>query len=214
MDATPEVLYEDDDLLAVFKPRDWLTEARNEVESLERWVRENLCAKAAACHRLDRVTTGVVLFRKNRKWLGELSRLFEEKRVRKEYWAIVEGCWPTDLNRIETRIAHLKKGIWANSGPEGKRAITTFRTLGSTTSKTWLQVLPKTGRTHQIRLHCSHAGFPIAGDGLYGSKATQSWLALHARRLDFQHPASKENLGIEARIPAYWEAALADFSAE
>ena len=213
MDAAPEVLFQDDDLLAVFKPRDWLTEAGHEGESLESWVRGNLCSKAAACHRLDKATTGVVLFRKNRKWLRELSHLFEEKRARKEYWAIVEGYWPAKMNRIETRIAPVGDGTWMNCKHEGKLAMTTFRVLGRTTSRTWLQVLPKTGRTHQIRLHCSYAGFPISGDHLYGSKSGVTWLALHARRLDFQHPGSEERLRIEARVPACWERSLAEFSA-
>ena len=209
----PEVLFQDDDLLAVFKPRDWLTEAGDEIESLESWVRGKLCSKAAACHRLDKATTGVVLFRKNRKWLRELSQLFEEKRVRKEYWAIVEGFWPADLHRIETRIAPVGDGTWMNSEREGKLAKTTFRILGRTTSRTWLQILPKTGRTHQIRLHCSYAGFPISGDRLYGSEPDASWLALHARCLDFLHPGSGERLRIEARVPVYWEHTLAEFSA-
>ena len=214
MGAEPEVLYQDDDLLAVFKPRDWLTESGDGVESLESWVRGNLCPKAAACHRLDKATTGVVLFRKNRKWLRELSRLFEEKRARKEYWAIVEGCWPADLNRIETRIAPAGDGTWMNSKREGKLAVTTFRVLGRSTSRTWLQVLPKTGRTHQIRLHCCYAGFPISGDRLYGSDSGTTWMALHARRLDFQHPGKGERLRIESRVPDYWEHSLAEFSAE
>jgi len=207
----PEILFEDEDLLAVLKPKDWLTESGNSGESLENWVREAICLNASACHRLDKATSGIVLFRKNRRWLSELNRLFEQKKVRKEYWAIVEGLWPEKLGRVETRIAPLGGGSWANSDSEGKKAVTTFRVLGKSVSKTWLQVLPKTGRTHQIRLHCRHAECPIVGDERYGDQSSGSWLALHARRLDFRHPGIGDDLRIEANPPSHWNEALSEF---
>jgi len=212
MKRVPELLYEDQDLVAVFKPVGWLSESVGEEESLESWFQSRGYPKGAVCHRLDRDTSGVILLRKDRRWARELGQLFERKRIRKEYWAIVLGVWPKGLNRVESLIAPDGKGCWRNDEVEGKPAVTTFRVLGETDGKTWIQVLPKTGRTHQIRLHCARVGCPVLGDTVYGEEASDGWMALHARSLAFRHPRDGERIRIEAEPPEEWRPWLERFN--
>ncbi len=202
-----DILYEDDSLIAVSKPPGLLVEsAGGDEPSLLDMIVSRHGPKVRACHRLDRLTTGVVLFSKSRLMDKEIARLFEKKRIRKEYWAVVEGEWPRDCNRVETRIASLGNGVWKNVKEGGKAAISTFRVLKRNTSYTCLQVLPKTGRTHQIRLHCQSVGNPILGDPIYGKvPETSSRLALHARSIRFLHPILDEQIEIIATAPDYWQ---------
>jgi 23S rRNA-/tRNA-specific pseudouridylate synthase len=127
----------------------------------------------------------------------------EHKRIRKAYWAVVAGRWRPEWNRIETEIARSPTGRLQNVVAGGRRAVSTVRLLAATDEKSWIEVLPKTGRTHQVRLHCLAMGHPILGDRLYGERADVP-IALHAWRIDLRHPVSGESLRIRASPPAYW----------
>jgi len=202
------IVFEDPDLLAIDKPRGLLVEG--DERSLEIQVKGYAGARARALHRLDRDTTGVVLFAKNSKWNRALSELFEKKRIRKEYWAIVSGNWNKSINKVDTRISPRENGRWENSKSDGKAAVTTFRVLGKTGTLSWVQALPKTGRTHQIRLHCLAVGCPIVGDRFY-SDDTSNPLLLHARSLSFPHPNGGGEIRLESEPPADWKEWLAVF---
>lgn len=175
----------------------------NGEKTLEELVRRYSGSRSRALHRLDRDTTGIVLFAKNSKWNRALSELFEKKRIRKEYWAIVSGKWDKGINRIENRIRRSEDGRWENAMNDGKAALTTFRVLGRTDRLSWVQALPKTGRTHQIRLHCLAAGCPIVGDRFYSDDESNPFL-LHARSLSFAHPGGGGDLQLKSDPPDDW----------
>ncbi|MCW5550019.1 MAG: RluA family pseudouridine synthase [Opitutaceae bacterium] len=205
------ILHEDEHLLALNKPSGLLTEGGGDREDdLEQVARRLTGKPCRACHRLDRLTSGVVLLRKNNRHNAALAALFAEHRIRKLYWALVAGRWPAGLNKIETRIAPAGPGRWANVPAGGQPAVTTCRILGRAPADTvtWLELLLKTGRTHQARLHCLHAGHPVLGDPLYGPGAQADFFGLHARELRFRHPATAAELTVVAPPPAAWAATL------
>lgn len=211
MNHPPDVLFADEHLLALNKPSGLLTEGGgNREDDLEQVARRLTGRPCHACHRLDRLTSGVVLLRKNNRHNAALAALFAEHRIRKLYWALVAGRWPAGLHKIETRIAPAGPGRWANVPAGGQPAVTTCRILGRATADTvtWLELLLKTGRTHQARLHCLHAGHPVLGDPLYGPGAPADFFGLHARELRFRHPATAAELTVVAPPPAAWAATL------
>lgn len=199
-----EILFEDDDLIAVSKPAGLLSESsQGSEESLLAWVSGYIGKKALAYHRIDRATTGCMLLGKTARFNRQMAQLFAEKRIRKEYWAIVQGEWPKGTNKVDAPLAHAGGGRWQVSEGEAKASLTTFRVLGQNLGFSWVAALPKTGRTHQIRLHCLHVGCPIVGDSVYG-EAADSGLMLHARSVRFSHPGTGESLQIVAGVGDNW----------
>lgn len=203
-DATPArdeigIVFEDADLLVASKPRGLLSENPEKKDSdpgLLEILIEKYKTKFILLHRLDRGTSGLILLAKNREAAGEMSRAFEEKRIRKSYFAIVSGLWPKEINRIESKIFRLPEGRWVSreEGP-GSRALTTFRLLATGADRSLIEALPKTGRTHQIRLHAAGTGHPLLGDKLYGYEGEElPAFALHAGRLSFRHPRTSRDL--------------------
>jgi RluA family pseudouridine synthase len=200
-----EILYEDDDLVAVNKPAGLVVHRagasdRSDLQSL---LETRLGRALVLFHRLDRDTTGVVLLGKKRSINTAMAAKFERKQIRKAYWAVVAGRWHPEWNRIETRIARAEGGRWAYVVAGGRQALSTCRLLSATDEKSWIEMLPKTGRTHQVRLHCLAMGCPILGDRLYGERAALP-MALHAWRVDLAHPRSGAPLSLRAAAPPYW----------
>ncbi len=207
-----KILFEDDDFLVLDKPHGVLVEGvKGGEQTLTDFAIAHSGERTRAAHRLDRDTTGVVLFAKNSKWNRELAEIFEKKRIRKEYWAIVRGKWNRSINKVETMIRRTENGRWENSKENGKVSTTTFRVMGSDEQYSWVQALPKTGRTHQIRLHCLEACGPIVGDRFY-SDDSENPLLLHARSLSFAHPGGRGDLRFESDPPEYWKKWLDLFS--
>ncbi len=141
-------------------------------------------------HRLDRDTTGVFVVAKTLKMATHLAECFKKNLVRKVYWAIVEGIPQPNQDTIKAPIAkgmHHQKEKMVVDTKEGRTAITDYRIMKSLRPKnlTWLELSPKTGRTHQLRVHCAFIGHPILGDGKYGSHFPQESLHLHARSITF-----------------------------
>lgn len=204
--AGVEILFEDADLLIVNKPSGVLSESTggDEVSMLD-LVSRYIGRRAVGYHRIDRYTSGCLLFGKNSKFNKKISLMFQGKRVRKEYWAIVDGVWPKGINKVETSIGVVGAGVFANvTDGSGKKSTTTFRNLGKGVGQSWVQCLPKTGRTHQIRLHCLEVGCPIVGDRLYGQESEHK-LALHARSIQLPHPGGKGLLKAVAAWPSRWD---------
>jgi 23S rRNA pseudouridine1911/1915/1917 synthase len=160
-------------------------------------------------HRLDKGTTGVILVAKDSKTQEMLSHLFKERNVKKTYRAIVEGSTKKEQWTVEGNIGRhpveRKKMAVLKTG--GRTAETSFKVLKVLSEFTYLEAYPKTGRTHQIRVHLAYAGYPIAGDEAYGKKAKT--LAprplLHAYRIEFIHPVKDIPVKIEAPVPADME---------
>ena len=156
-------------------------------------------------HRLDRPTSGVVVFALTSKAAKRLSEQFRVGSVRKIYWALVEGKTPTNgtwVDQIHRHgpTSHLVKG----NG--GQRAELSFRRLRYAKGVSWVEIELATGRHHQIRVQFSHRGHPVIGDFRYGSKVKfgQKALALHARSLTISHPTKKEEMTFVAGLESFW----------
>ena len=158
---------------------------------------------AAPHNRLDRETSGVLLFSLEKRINGSLGRAFQERRIKKEYLAWVEGVpkndsWTSDseIGKVGGKYSAVRKG-------EGRKAETLFRVLRREEGRTLVLASPLTGRTHQIRIHLAEAGHPAAGDRAYGAKPDRR-LYLHAWRLRLEHPVSGKHISFEAPVPADW----------
>lgn len=201
-----ETLFEDEYLLVINKSAGFITEGpeKNGRPSLSDQLREQSAKPLHPCHRLDKDTSGVLVFAKSKAMLARVSEQFAKRKIRKTYLVRVDGIWNSSWNRVESHIQRNPEGKLLN-GDVGKKAITTFRRLAQWQKYSLLESLPKTGRTHQIRLHCLFHKCPISGDGLYGSKTEeQPPMALHAWQLRFQHPMTSESQIIKAPLPDYW----------
>ena len=159
-------------------------------------------------HRLDRPTSGVVLFARTSKALTRLNEMFKShEQIRKTYWAIVQGAPKVSEARLEnylTRNEQLNKSFIAKSGAkEAKLAILTYRTLVKGDHYTLLEIHLETGRHHQIRCQLAAIGCPVKGDLKYGAKRSNpdGGISLHARQIEFIHPVSKQPICIVAPTP-------------
>ncbi len=160
---------------------------------------------AAIHNRLDRETSGVLLFALEKRVNEPLGRAFQQRRVKKEYLAWVEGAPKNDSWTSDSEIGKIGGKYTAVRKGEGKKAETLFRVLRREAGRTLVLASPLTGRTHQIRIHLAEAGHPAAGDRAYGAKPDRR-LYLHAWRLMLKHPVSGEHLCLEAPVPADWPA--------
>src|SRR5688572_8911960 len=188
------IVHEDEHLLIVNKPAGWNTHSPAPFagEGIYEWLknREPRWAKLAIIHRLDKETSGLLLFSKTTEANRSLTRQFAEGAVQKEYVLQTEGRVPkkrftirSHLKRVGERYASVKGGV------SGQDAETEFEIDGQGTHVTTLIARPRTGRTHQIRVHAAENGFPICGDTLYGGPpADRLWL--HSGLLAFKHPAT------------------------
>ena len=170
-------------------------------------------------HRLDRDTTGVMVVAKNDTAQWKIARQFERRQIIKTYLAIVHGTPELDADRIHAPLGvHPRIREKYAIRPEiGKEAITFYEVLEAFRGFSLLKLMPKTGRTHQIRVHLSYIKHPIAGDDMYGGKLVYEWqladaepapqapvisrCALHAHTLQFKHPTTSETLKFEAALP-------------
>ena len=158
-------------------------------------------------HRLDRPTSGAVVFARTSKALERLNAQFREKETNKVYWAIVESKPAQDSG---TLVHYLKKNEKQNKSyatvdevPGSKKAILHYKLIGSSDKYFLLEIELETGRHHQIRVQLSTIGCRIKGDVKYGAKRPNpdGSISLHARTLEFNHPTSKETLKFTAPVP-------------
>lgn len=202
------ILYEDDHILAVDKPAGMLihpSRARNE-GTLANFVAGYYVktGQKSAFHpltRLDRDTFGVVLLAKN----AYMHTLLQQTPMRKTYHALVLGSPDADEGIIDAPIARRPlPSLLREIRPDGKQAITEFHVLDRSDILCKLSLHPITGRTHQLRVHCAHMGFPIVGDPQYGTPACMefgwSHQALCAKTLEFTHPITVKNMILTSRL--------------
>lgn len=177
-------------------------------------------------HRLDRDTSGVLLLARTAAAARDLTAAFRGKDARKIYWAVVVGKPPKargviDMSLGKATSAGGKEKV-ASLGPAGKRALTLYQTVATGAGKsrglTWLALMPLTGRTHQLRVHCAELGMPIVGDGKYGGKLAfpakpdfPKRLMLHAREIALPHPDDGTTLRVSAPLPPEMEQAWKAF---
>ncbi len=161
-------------------------------------------------HRLDKGTTGVIIVAKDRSTQETLSRQFHDRAVEKVYRAIVEGVIKADSGVVEGAIGRhpRERQKMALVTRNGRYSLSDFKVIKRLDGFTYVEVYPKTGRTHQIRVHLAHIGHPIVGDDLYGKRARK--LAgrplLHAHRISFTHPVLGGKVVVEAPVPEDMEA--------
>jgi len=153
-------------------------------------------------HRLDKETSGLLMIAKNNRAHRKLSSMLKARAIRKFYIALVTGRVRFDEGRIDEPVGrHPRHRLRMTVRPEGRIALTEYRVLERFRQATLLEVRPITGRTHQIRTHCAHIGHPVIGDVLYGYRGRPARLALHAARLEFDHPVTGRPVRCEAPLP-------------
>ncbi|WP_100641094.1 23S rRNA pseudouridine(955/2504/2580) synthase RluC [Alteromonas facilis] len=210
------ILYEDDRLMVINKPSGLAVHGGS---GLSFGLIEGLRALRPQAkfmelvHRLDRETSGCILVAKKRSALKHLHQQLRDKHVDKRYWALVSGQWPD--NRFKVK-APLHKNVLQSGermvfvNPQGKPSETRYRILSAFEKCTLVEASPITGRTHQIRVHCQHAGHSIACDPKYGDPVFDQHmkslgldrLFLHARSIAFIHPQTEKQVRFEAPLDA------------
>lgn len=161
-------------------------------------------------HRLDRGTSGLLVVAKNERSLESLKRQFKERGVVKKYICLVSGKIEKKAGVIDAPIdRHKINRKKFTVSKEGREAVTNYKLIKYVGEKfSLLEVEPKTGRTHQIRVHLSRIGYPIVGDKLYGGKAIGKRQFLHAIFLEFRHPKTGKKVSFESKLPADLQSVL------
>jgi 23S rRNA pseudouridine1911/1915/1917 synthase len=227
-----QILFEDNHCIAVCKPAPLLTQGVPPgIPTLEAMVKAYIKERyhkpgnvyLGIPHRLDRPVSGVVVFARNTKAAQRLAEQFQNRQVRKLYWAIVEssvrgelpppeGVWEDYLLKVkeEARTERVAPGAVG-----ARHAVLHFRRLREAADGALLEIEPQTGRMHQIRVQAAARGWPVRGDVAYGARLPfgppadlprDRIIALHARSLTFLHPIRYEPLTVTAPLPPTWEA--------
>jgi 23S rRNA pseudouridine1911/1915/1917 synthase len=224
--SDPEIIYEDNHLIVVNKKSGDLTQGDKTGDiTLSDTIKEYIKKKynkpgdvfLGTVHRLDRPTTGIVLFARTSKALTRMNEMFKNKTISKTYWAVTEK---EPLKKQDTLIDFLAKNEKQNKSyvkkegaTDSKRAELSYQLIGKGTNYSYLEIELATGRHHQIRVQLSNIGCIIKGDLKYGAKRSNKdgSIHLHARRLTFIHPVKNEAVVILANPPkdALWDEFLA-----
>lgn len=209
------VLYRDGLVLVIDKPAGLPVHAGSRggdnLEALFDALRFGLPRPPALAHRLDRDTSGCLVLGRHRKALARLGRLFSGGRVEKTYWAVVEGEPTKESGRIDAPLAKMnaRAGWRMTVDPAGQSAVTDWQVLGRANGLTWLALYPRTGRTHQIRVHCAAMGWPLLGEPMYRTTPrTGVPLHLHARAVSLPVYPAKPAIEATAPVPDHMRATL------
>ena len=212
-----EVLYEDNHIIAVNKTCNEIVQGDKTgdvplSETVKAYIKEKYNKPGevflGVTHRLDRPTSGVVLFARTSKALTRLNEMFKShEQIRKTYWAIVQGKPKMAEARLENYLIRNEKQnksyIAKQGAKDAKLAILTYKTLTVGDDYSLLEINLETGRHHQIRCQLAAIGCPVKGDLKYGAKRSNpdGGICLHARQIAFEHPVSHDEIVITAPIP-------------
>ena len=224
-DIPIDILYEDNDIIVVNKPKGMVVHPANGnpdgtlVNAVMAICKDSLSGiggeiRPGIVHRLDKDTSGVIVVAKNDKAHINMSEQIKNHEVEKTYIALVKGFVKEEEATINMPIGRStkdRKKMAVNKN--GKNAVTHFKVLKRFKNYTLLEVKIETGRTHQIRVHLSEIGYPVVGDTVY-SNGKNEWgikgQCLHAKSLKFKHPITGKEMFIEAPLPEYFENILKD----
>lgn len=231
----PQILYEDSDLLIIDKPSGMVVNKAISAKgkTVQDWVVENFdfettkdpLLRDGIVHRLDKETSGILLIAKTAQTFEELQRQFKDREVEKTYVALAHGRVEPESGVINAPIGRLP---WNRERfgvlPEGREAETRYKVIKillsysdkkKTEELSLLKLYPKTGRTHQIRVHLKHINHPVVGDSFYAGRKTarndRKWcprLFLHAQTITFTHPITDEKIVIDSCFPVDLEEVL------
>ena len=205
--AEPEILWEDDYIVAINKPEGMLSvEGKSGVRSVEAWAKERYphASGPMIVHRLDQSTSGILLIAKDKDTHKALQEQFISHSIHKEYTALLEGIVAQKEGRISLPLKldyeHRPRQMVSR---DGRSAVTEYKVLNEANGRTLIRFYPLTGRTHQLRVHSAHTdglGCPIVGDDIYGYGGTER-LHLHSSKIVFTHPNSSERITISSEPP-------------
>jgi len=219
----PEIIFEDANLLVLNKPAGFIVNEASTTTTqpvVQTWLKENFDYeivkdeeyRSGIVHRLDKETSGILLIAKDKETFTKLQAAFKERRIEKTYLALVHGRVPDEEGEINAPVGRLP---WRRDRfgvlPGGREATTKYKVIKRITKDgsdyTLLELKPKTGRTHQIRIHLKHLGFPIVADDFYAGRKTarhdRTWcprLFLHAQSISFEHPLTGKKVEFKAEL--------------
>ena len=222
-DIPLDVVYEDDDIIVVNKPKGMVVHPANGnpdgtlVNAVMSLCKGSLSGiggeiRPGIVHRLDKDTSGLIIIAKNDVAHINLSKQIKDRRVKKIYIALVKGNVSENEATINMPIGRSTKDRKKMAvRKDGKEAITHFKVLKRYGKYTLLELKIDTGRTHQIRVHMAEIGHPVVGDMIYSNGRNEFGIEgqmLHAKSLDFQHPVTGKQIHLEAELPKYFEEIL------
>lgn len=221
----PRIIFQDDNIFVIEKPSGWITDSAKTTGNqpvIQKWIGENFQFsinnfqfRNGIVHRLDKETSGLLLIAKTKIAFEGLQQQFKERSVHKTYVALAHGKVESSEGIIDEPVGRLpwrrdRFGVLAG----GREAVTEYTAISSfqlpisNEKITLLELNPKTGRTHQIRIHLKHLGHPIVSDEFYAGRKTargdRKWcprLFLHAGAITFFHPATKEKISFKVELP-------------
>lgn len=211
-------MFEDEDLIVADKPAGLVTyDVKKKEPSVAAFFKDKISPelvlqfedRGGLVHRLDKETSGLILIAKNPSALAGLQSQFKERQIQKEYTAIVHGEL-SGKGIIDLPVGRMGIGKMTTSAAKTKEAVTQYEVIKNLNGLTLVKLVPKTGRTHQLRVHMKAIGHPIVGDPLYGKvkqdkTAAVPRMLLHASKIVFTHPATKKELTFISTMPSEFE---------
>ena len=219
------VIYEDNHIILVNKASSEIVQGDKTgdtplSETVKQYIKEKYHKPGnvflGVTHRLDRPVSGLVLFARTSKALSRLNEMFKTKDIKKTYWAIVKNQPPAPAGELVHWLVRNEKQnksyAYDREVKDSKKAILDYKVIGRSEHYYLLEINLQTGRHHQIRCQLAKMGCPIKGDLKYGAQRSNpdGSICLHARRIEFVHPVSKEKMSFEAPVPesALWKSFL------
>ncbi len=219
------VIYEDNHIILVNKASSEIVQGDKTgdtplSETVKQYIKEKYHKPGnvflGVTHRLDRPVSGLVLFARTSKALSRLNEMFKTKEIKKTYWAIVKNQPPAPAGELVHWLVRNEKQnksyAYDREVKDSKKAILDYKVIGRSEHYYLLEINLQTGRHHQIRCQLAKMGCPIKGDLKYGAQRSNpdGSICLHARRIEFVHPVSKEKMSFEAPVPesALWKSFL------
>ena len=209
-----DIIYEDNHLIAINKKAGDIVQADKTgdaplSEQLKNYIKKKYNKPGnvflGVIHRIDRPTSGVVVFAKTSKSLSRMNLLFRNNQVKKTYWAIVSKVPPKESEVLENYLIKNNKlnKSFVSEEENAKKGILKYKLIKNTKNFFLLKITPKTGRHHQIRVQLSNIGCIIKGDLKYGAKRSNKdkSICLHAKNIEFLHPVKKQKIIINATLP-------------